>query len=102
MKLTDLEPRWINPERSVFIFRCPARPNDAWLSCKRVAMRIRDQMDMFREAVKDDAVKVVVPMEPDYCWAISGDDFSTMTVSPSIDASKAGHWHGHITNGEIK
>ncbi len=35
-------------------------------------------------------------------WTRTGDDFATMTCTPSIDASASGHWHGFITNGEIK
>ena len=27
--------------------------------------------------------------------------FETMTVTPSLDGSAAGNWHGFITNGEI-
>lgn len=26
----------------------------------------------------------------------------TLTLTPSVDASKHGHWHGFITNGEIR
>jgi hypothetical protein len=33
-------------------------------------------------------------------WQRTGDDFETLTLAPSIDASKFGHWHGFITNGE--
>ena len=34
-------------------------------------------------------------------WSRTGDDFSTLTLSPSIDASKSGHWHGSISAGVI-
>ena len=33
-----------------------------------------------------------------YRWHPSGG----LTVTPSIDASASGHWHGRITNGEIR
>ena len=33
---------------------------------------------------------------------ISGEDFETLTISPSVDVSVEGHWHGHIQAGEIK
>lgn len=34
-------------------------------------------------------------------WDLLGqDDFETLTLTPSIDASASGHWHGFITNGE--
>jgi hypothetical protein len=35
-------------------------------------------------------------------WKRSGDTFDTLTIEPSIDCSKFGHWHGHITAGEIR
>jgi hypothetical protein len=31
---------------------------------------------------------------------VSGSSFADLTLSPSIDASKYGLWHGFITNGE--
>jgi len=34
-------------------------------------------------------------------WHREGDTYETLTLSPSIDASAAGHWHGYITNGAI-
>jgi len=40
-----------------------------------------------------------VPMG--YLWQRTGETFEDMTLSPSIDASNSGHWHGHITNGEV-
>jgi Family of unknown function (DUF6527) len=35
-------------------------------------------------------------------WKRNGETFADLTLAPSIDASKSGHWHGFITNGEIK
>ena len=44
-----------------------------------------------------------VPAKATFGWALSNlDNFDTMTVTPSIDASGSGNWHGFITNGEIK
>jgi|CXWL01.1.fsa_nt_gi hypothetical protein len=37
-----------------------------------------------------------------HLWQRSGDTFETMTLEPSVDASKVGCWHGKVTNGEIK
>lgn len=46
-----------------------------------------------------------------YVWQISGDNpkfdglnhfgFENVTLTPSIDASSSGHWHGFVKNGEI-
>lgn len=35
-------------------------------------------------------------------WIRTGETFGTLTLHPSLDFSKYGEWHGHITNGEIK
>ena len=32
----------------------------------------------------------------------SGDTFDTLTLVPSIGFENIGHWHGDITNGEIR
>lgn len=29
-------------------------------------------------------------------WARQGDTFEALRLVPSIDASKSGHWHGHV------
>ena len=35
-------------------------------------------------------------------WAITGGDiFENISLSPSINASSSGHWHGFVTNGAI-
>lgn len=37
-------------------------------------------------------------------WQRTGDTFETLTLTPSVDAAShgVGHWHGFITNGEIR
>ena len=36
-------------------------------------------------------------------WKRSGGEtFETICLSPSIDTSEHGHWHGFIVNGEVK
>jgi hypothetical protein len=32
-------------------------------------------------------------------WQRSGDTFATLSLTPSIDASGWGHWHGFLSNG---
>lgn len=102
MKLLELDPKWIH--ENVFVFKCPhcvagGRAQPYWLSCKNVALSIHEQMDLFEKAMHDE---VVVPMRQEVCWKISGKDFGTMTVEPSIDASPSGDWHGCIVAGEIR
>ncbi len=42
----------------------------------------------------------VIP--PGVLWQRTGETFETLTLSPSVDASRAGCWHGFITNGEVR
>ena len=35
-------------------------------------------------------------------WTRSGETFDNLTLTPSVDVSQFGHWHGFITNGEIR
>lgn len=103
MKLIDLEPRWIHP--NIFVFLCP-HCRKILLSCKNVQMTHREQWDIL-SAERAKIGMEIVPTKPDQAWSISGSvpidtraAFVTdLTVSPSIDASASGHWHGTITSG---
>lgn len=35
-------------------------------------------------------------------WQRTGDTFDSLTLTPSVDASAFGHWHGFVTNGECR
>lgn len=98
MRLLDLEPRWIHP--NLFLFKCPHCQKDL-LSCKNVAMSQREQWDLFEKAVGEDWNALIVPCRDEMAWTFSGNDFETLTVTPSLDASASGHWHGFIRNGQI-
>ena len=98
MRLTDLDPKWLNEERTVFAFRCP-HCKATLLTCKSVPMSTRDQCRLFAAALPSNDGDVV-PTKQDVAWKVVGEDFATMTVTPSLDASASGHWHGSITSGE--
>lgn len=34
-------------------------------------------------------------------WQRTGETFDALTLTPSVDASHFGHWHGFINNGAI-
>lgn len=97
MRLAELEPRWIHEH--MFVFRCP-HCRKAWLTCKNVSMGNREQRQIIEAAFGEDDYLVCASVDS-VAWTISGKDFNTMTVQPSIDASRSGCWHGFITNGEI-
>lgn len=107
MRLIDLEPRWIHP--NVFVFLCPHCRKD-FLACKNIEMTQKEQRILFETEFGEDWNQIVVPMNPSTVWSISGSVpidtkaafITDLTVSPSIDASASGHWHGHIRNGLIE
>lgn len=106
MRLTELEPRWIHP--NLFVFRCP-HCRLVFLACKNIEMSHKDQRLLFEQYFGEDWGHQVIWDKQEQSWSISGTipndpkaAFMTdCTVTPSIDASTSGHWHGSITNGEI-
>lgn len=99
MKLTDLDPHWLVLEeggpRVGLTFHCPHCPE----SGQRLAVCFHHD----GKAAAEDGYILAHRGADDtqHIWDLAGqDDFSTLTLSPSIDASKSGHWHGFITNGE--
>jgi hypothetical protein len=97
-RLSELSPRWIHPD--VFVFKCP-HCMQWWIPCKRIEMSSKAQYDLYEKEFGEDWNSLVIPVKESFSWKISGDEFDSMTVSPSIDASHSGHWHGNIANGEI-
>jgi len=99
MRFTELEPRW-GVDADIVIggvnqhfegrlgmgvtFLCP--------HCKatRLAVFFANPIDGLPPT--DDAT---------HLWQRTGEDFETLTLSPSIDASAHGHFHGFITNGAV-
>lgn len=111
MKLVDLDPTWLlrDGKRVGFTFHTPTP--SAWSrttgklerqSCFPQPPSISAQVDLFDEAHDDEMVQ---PCNSKQHWQIAGGidtaDFETMTVTPSLDGSAGGLWHGFITNGEI-
>lgn len=97
MKLTELSPQWLSED--MFIFKNPLGGR-YWLTCKRTIITRREQC-ILASKVKELHEGNVVMTNPEMAWNFTGNDFETITVTPSIDASASGNWHGFITNGEI-
>lgn len=110
MRLTDLDPGWwVTSEGSTsgrhgmgLSFQCPCKPG-----CDlTLGVWFANPLDGGPPAPEGEM--------PKPRWVRVGDTFETMTLTPSIDADspdlvkgkpelgKLGHWHGHITAGEIK
>lgn len=104
MKLTDLDPRWIEHEgrRIGFCFISPTKP--LW---RQTCYAERTPHKVQRQVIETmfEAPHSVQGCNPDCAWTIAGGiasaTFETMTVTPSLDGSAGGLWHGHITNGQI-
>lgn len=101
MKLLDLEPRWLS--ENVFAFLCP-HCKQVWLTCKNVVMGTSEQRELAIAANLEPTGPRygAVLMDPGFAWTWDTADFATMSVTPSIDASKSGHWHGFIRAGAIQ
>lgn len=98
MKLTELNPRWIVLEQKGswvgLTFDCP--------HCKTQRLAV-----MFHESgheVEQDAYILANHGAADvnHIWTRKGRGFEDLTIFPSIDASASGHWHGFITDGDVK
>ncbi|RUU29780.1 hypothetical protein [Mesorhizobium sp. M6A.T.Ce.TU.016.01.1.1] len=108
MKLTDLDPRWImkDGKRIGFIFRSPTQRDRhrQYQSCFETPPSHKEQFEMFNDLEQYGAT-IIQGCNPNARWTIAGGidtaTFETMTVTPSLDGSPGGLWHGFITNGQI-
>jgi hypothetical protein len=99
VKLTELNPRWYvlhqGGPRVGMTFDCP--------HCRIERLGVAFH-HAGREIMEDAELHTHGHNGP--IWMISGDSdgttFETLSLSPSVDASNTGHWHGFITAGEIK
>lgn len=109
MKLTELDPQWLlkDGERVGLMFRCPLEPiNPHRLqSCFFVALPSTDQLDLVMAVIGENSGLIVQLCNPQMAWACTPSleeaTFDNISITPSIDGSAGGNWHGYITNGEI-
>jgi hypothetical protein len=91
MKLTELDPGWIveKPGRQGMgvSFMCPC--------CRDIHLAV-----WFANPI-DGGPPAHSDIDPKPRWVRTGETFETLTVTPSIDASQSGHWHGYIRSGEL-
>ena len=98
--LLDLDARWLDCHLLVFL--CP-HCRKVYLSCKDTPMRYEEQFALFERAFGEDWNEKVVPCRPEFAWTfIPWKHRATLTITPSIDASPSGHWHGFVTKGQIE
>jgi hypothetical protein len=120
VKLTDLQPRWfdvpgVGTDKDGVTFFCPCArclgdPEHRTRLAVQFANPVNGEpkplvmMRLLAQALQKDHTpeerKNVVP--PGFLWTRTGETFEALTLTPSVDASPAGHWHGFVTKGEIR
>jgi hypothetical protein len=96
VKLADLNPRWFGVDGLVVgvSFDCP---------CCAGATRLAVPFEpTFAFPGVEPHGEGHTYLQPDPHWKRAGDSFDNLTLTPSVDASKHGHWHGSIANGAAK
>ena len=98
MKLLALDPRWFAFEKGGphvgLTFLCPH------CRIERLGIAFHHKG---HEAIDDTYIRAHANGREDFVWTICSDeDFAVLSITPSIDASNRGHWHGFITNGETR
>ncbi len=102
MRLVDLEPHWVGlmPGHAIGItFLCP--------HCHQCRVGV-----LFDVPIGGNSIEGIIGRSLTVAlqqaansnmkqWHRQGDTFETLSLSPSIDTSEHGHWHGFITNGEV-
>jgi hypothetical protein len=107
MRLSELNPRWVNDvgapadAKQGVSFLCPC--------CRTTKLAIFFDVPLCGNppAALDNSARVDAGHLTDHhvgsiLWHREGSDFETLSLTPSIDASSFGHWHGYITAGEIR
>ena len=110
MKLTDLDPRWLEKDgkRVGLMFRCPLDPsNEKRLQAVffRPTPPTPDQWDITDAVLGRESNHLVQHCNPEAHWDCAPPaeeaTFDNISITPSVDGSAGGNWHGHITNGQI-
>ncbi len=102
LKLTDLSPKWWHFDeggpRVGLTFICPCCVGTERETHLGIAFHHKGH-----EAIDDQYIRAHGHCKEEHIWELNGvEDFHNLTLTPSVDASKVGHWHGFITNGEIR
>jgi len=104
MKLIDLKPKWFNLEeggiRVGLTFECPhCFDSITSYSNTRIGVSFHERG---KELIEDTYIHAHTT-DPffNHIWEEDGEDFYNITLTPSIDVSHAGHWHGFLIKGEI-
>lgn len=97
MKLSELDPRWIG---DLYGFHTNVKFGVTFLCphCREQRLAI-----FFSNPIGEVAHTHYLPKPQNgRYWTRQGEDFESLSLTPSIDVSQVGHWHGFVTNGEIR
>lgn len=93
MRLSELNPRWFVFEnggpRVGLTFDCP--------HCRTQRLGVVFHR-RGHEAIDDTYIRA---HSSENVWTLDGDALDNLTLSPSVDASAHGHWHGFVRRGEV-
>ena len=106
IKLTDLNPKWVGMPGRVFSIEGKAVKVGLTFDCPCPACAVPPKVG------RRLAISFTPPIDPHMVlpgttwapsspsWQRTGDTFENITLTPSIDFSSHGHWHGFITDGK--
>ena len=112
MRLTDLSPKWWAAPGRVgqgVLFLCP-HCEETWL-CVPFRNPLDGGAPWELSPSPRSLWEVIYPtylprgttmVPPGHLWLREGDDFDSLGLRPSVDASRAGCWHGFVRNGEVR
>lgn len=107
----------IKGEAVAIIFLCPRCVSGGcknkpmtWLTCTFQALGNREQREMIERTIDEQPEDFIATDTEEHdvvgcktlAWTRNSKLLEKISISPSLDASPAGHWHGHITDGEIR
>lgn len=92
--LIDFKPIFLS--KNVLAFLCP-HCRKVFLTCKNIQLSMSEQYDLYNAKLGE----LWIPCRSEFAWQFSSEDLATISITPSIDASSSGHWHGNVTNGRI-
>ena len=110
MRLIDLQPHWVGlaPGHAIGLtFLCPDCVRAKVANPVRIGVLF--DVPIGGEILETLIGRSVAAMQAQLLaahtdmlrWRREGETFDTVTLMPSIDTSKHGHWHGFITRGEM-
>lgn len=110
MRLVDLKPRWwaeAGRHGQGVSFECPHCVGQE--HPQRIGVAFANPVDGGPAIVLSNKVKLdhvheqrLYDVPPGFHWTRTGETFEALTLSPSVNAEASGHWHGFVTNGEIR